>query len=68
MITPPWYNDPVEEIAFNAYAIHTSNLDEISTAIIDKINKTGCTSFSLEGLTDEEFKYIETVVKGHFNV
>ena len=29
MINPPWYNDPVETLAFNAYAMQTSELDEL---------------------------------------
>ena len=34
MIDPPWYrDDPVEKIAFNAYAIHTEALEDIITSI-----------------------------------
>ena len=29
MITPPWFETPVETLAFNAYAMHTSELDEL---------------------------------------
>ena len=29
MINPPWYEDPVEQLAFNAYAMNTSELDEL---------------------------------------
>lgn len=29
MITPPWFDTPVETLAFNAYAMHTSELDEL---------------------------------------
>ena len=29
MITPPWFETSVETLAFNAYAMHTSELDEL---------------------------------------
>ena len=29
MITPPWFTDSVETIAFNAYAMHTDELDRL---------------------------------------
>ena len=29
MINPPWYNDSIETLAFNAYAMNISELDEL---------------------------------------
>ena len=29
-ITPPWYSDPVEFLAFNAFAMRTSQLEQVA--------------------------------------
>lgn len=60
-ITPPFYNDPVERLAFNAYAMHTSELDEIVNKMVSAYNLTGDTIFNVDGyLSPEDEAYIRS--------
>lgn len=34
-IDPPWYDDPVERIAFNMYSMHQSELDDAINRIFN---------------------------------
>lgn len=51
-IKPPWYDTPIENTAFNAYAFHTSELE----ARIQEGIKTGYVD--LEGLNEIDANYV----------
>ena len=38
-ITPPWYSDPVEFLAFNAYAMRTSQLEQVAKEFAEQANR-----------------------------
>ena len=38
-ITPPWYSDPVEFLAFNAYAMRTSQLEQVAKDFVEQADR-----------------------------
>lgn len=38
-ITPPWYSDPVEFLAFNAFAMRTSQLKKIAEEFAEQADR-----------------------------
>ena len=38
-ITPPWYSDPVEFLAFNAFAMRTSQLEQVAKDFVEQANR-----------------------------
>ena len=38
-ITPPWYSDPVEFLAFNAYAMRTSQLEQVAKEFVEQADR-----------------------------
>ena len=38
-ITPPWYSDPVEFLAFNAFAMRTSQLEQIAEEFAEQADR-----------------------------
>ena len=38
-ITPPWYSDPVEFLAFNAYAMRTSQLEQVAKEFAEQADR-----------------------------
>ena len=70
-ITPPWYRDPVEHTAFNAYAYHQSAIDDyinLLSAADDPNDPYTQTSLlyqvglTPDALTTEDMNYIEREV------
>ena len=64
MITPPWYNDPNETLAFNAYAFHSQEVEDVINLI-----GTGATSIQCDiGMTDSDMRYIENEVRRRYGM
>lgn len=70
MITPPWFETPVETLAFNAYAMHTSELDELIQYFrmhpelsLDSDNDVSkaciCLGLSISHLASDEYEYVK---------
>ena len=38
-ITPPWYSDPVEFLAFNAFAMRTSQLEQVAKDFVEQADR-----------------------------
>lgn len=53
-IDSPWYNDPIERMAFNLYALHQSELDDAINRIIHNGETSINFSFDLS-TADEEY-------------
>lgn len=49
MITPPWFTDSAEYLGFNAYAMHTSLLDDTAKYLARKFS-------SFDEITDEDIQ------------
>ena len=58
-VDAPWYNDPVENTAFNLYAMQHEELDELA----DKLKEYEITNWEgvkeYYNLTDYEMAYLE---------
>ena len=55
-ITPPWYSDPVEFLAFNAYALRTSQLEQVAKEFAeqaDRINDEEALGHMLAAICEE---------------
>ena len=70
-ITPPWYRDPVETTAFNAYAYHQQKIKDFINALAatsdpsDYSNQCAaarCAGLDPNSLTSDEIEYIEKEV------
>ena len=69
MITPPWFTDSVETIAFNAYVMHTNELDKLIQYFrehpelsLDSDNDVSeacmCLGLSISHLASDEYEYV----------
>ena len=38
-ITSPWYSDPAEFLAFNAFAMRTSQLEQVAKEFVEQANR-----------------------------
>ena len=38
-ITPPWYSDPAEFLAFNAFAMRTSQLEQVAKEFAEQADR-----------------------------
>ena len=64
MIDVPWYRDPVETLAFNAYAYHQTEVEEV----IEMIGN-GATSISCDtDMSDWDKRYIENEVQRRYGM
>ena len=60
-IDAPWYDDPVERVAFNLYAMDLSRLDNIAAEIISLYGGQSITDEDIKdaySLSDEELEYV----------
>lgn len=64
MITPPWYQDSVETLAFNAYCYHTQEIEDIISMIGNGITSIDCDT----EMTDDDMKYIENEVAKRYGI
>ena len=62
MITPPWYNGPVETLAFNAFCYHTQEVEDVIAMI-----GSGATSIQCDtNMTASDMAYIEREVRNRY--
>ena len=65
-ITPPWYSDPVEFLAFNAYAMRTSQLEQVAKEFAeqaDRINDEEVLSNMLSAICEENGVSVDTLAE-----
>ena len=64
MIDAPWYRDPVETLAFNAYAFHTQEVEDVIELI-----GNGATSIQFDtNMTESDMRYIENEVRKRYGM
>lgn len=57
-IDAPWYDNNIERVAFNVYAMHTSNLDEIVNWVIENEIDEDTLQNVLKDYSDEDIAYV----------
>ena len=65
-ITPPWYSDPVEFLAFNAYAMRTSQLEQVAKDFVeqaDRINDEEALGHMLSAICEENGVSVDTLTE-----
>ena len=64
MIDATWYRDPVETLAFNAYAFHTQEVEDVIELI-----GNGATSIQCDtNMTESDMRYIENEVRKRYGM
>ena len=64
-IDAPWYDDPVERMAFNLYALDISRLDDIATEVIYSGQHFSNEEIAeMYGLEEEELAYVASRING----
>ena len=64
MIDAPWYRDPVETLAFNAYAFHSQEVEDVIELI-----GNGATSIQCDtNMNDADMRYIESEVAKRYGM
>ena len=64
-IDAPWYDDPVERMAFNLYALDISRLDDIATEVIYSGQHFSNEEIAeMYGLEEEELAYVVSRING----
>ncbi len=58
MIDAPWYRDPVETLAFNAYAYHSQEVEDVIEMIGNGATAIQCDT----DMSDSDKQYIEKEV------
>ena len=65
-ITPPWYSDPIEFLAFNAYAMRTSQLEQVAKEFVeqaDRIDDEDVLGHMLAAICEENGVSVDTLTK-----
>ena len=65
-ITPPWYSDPVEFLAFNAFAMRTSHLEQIAEEFAeqaDRIDDEEALGNMLSAICEENGVSVDTLTE-----
>ena len=65
-ITPPWYSDPVEFLAFNAYAMRTSQLEQVAREFAeqaDRIDDEEALGYMLAAICEENGVSVDTLTE-----
>ena len=60
-VDAPWYNDAVERVAFNLYAMDLSRLDDIASEIVSQYGGQSITDDDIRdlyNLNDDELNYV----------
>ena len=69
-ITPPWYSDPVEFLAFNAYAMRTSQLEQAAKEFVeqaDRIDDEEVLGNMLSAICEENGVSVDTLAEDELN-
>ncbi len=64
MITSPWYNNPVENTAFNAYAFHQNEVEEVISLIGQGATSIACDT----DMSSSDKRYIENEVARRYGM
>ena len=65
-ITPPWYSDPVEFLAFNAFTMLTSQLEQVAKEFVeqaDRIDDEEVLGHMLAAICEENGVGVDTLTK-----
>ena len=65
-ITPPWYSDPVEFLAFNAFAMRTSQLEQVAKEFVEqaeRIDDEDVLGHMLAAICEENGVSVDTLTK-----
>ena len=65
-ITPPWYSDPVEFLAFNAFAMRTSQLEQVAKDFVEqagRIDDEEALSHMLSAICEENGISVDTLTE-----
>ena len=65
-ITPPWYSDPVEFLAFNAFAMRTSQLEQVAKEFaeqVDRIDDEEALGYMLAAICEENGVSADTLTE-----
>ena len=65
-ITPPWYSDPVEFLAFNAFAMRTSQLEQVAKEFVeqaDRIDDEDVLGHMLAAICEENGVSVDTLTE-----
>lgn len=64
MIDTPWYRDPVETLAFNAYAYHSQEVEDVIEMIGNGATAIQCDT----DMSDSDMRYIENEVRRRYGL
>ena len=64
MIDAPWYRDPVETLAFNAYAFHTQEVEDVIEMIGNGVTSIQCDT----DMNESDKRYIEREVSRRYGM
>ena len=64
MIDAPWYRNPVETLAFNAYAFHTQEVEDVIEMIGNGVTSIQCDT----DMNDSDKRYIEREVSRRYGM
>lgn len=64
MIDAPWYRDPVETLAFNAYAFHSQEVEDVIEMIGNGVTSIQCDT----DMNDSDKRYIEREVSRRYGM
>ena len=64
MIDAPWYRNPVETLAFNAYAFHSQEIEDVIEMIGNGVTSIQCDT----DMNDSDKRYIEREVSRRYGM
>ena len=64
MIDAPWYCNPVETLAFNAYAFHSQEVEDVIEMIGNGVTSIQCDT----DMNDSDKRYIEREVSRRYGM
>ena len=64
MIDAPWYRDSVETLAFNAYAYHSQEVEDVIKMIGNGATAIQCDT----DMSDSDMRYIENEVQRRYGL
>ena len=64
MINAPWYRDSVETLAFNAYAYHSQEVEDVIEMIGNGATAIQCDT----DMSDSDMRYIENEVRRRYGL
>ena len=64
MIDAPWYRNPVETLAFNAYAFHSQEVEDVIEMIGNGVTSIQCDT----DMNESDKRYIEREVSRRYGM